>query len=114
MKHPMGLNKDSRKRKLWLFVAVALVMVGGSSVQLSRRWFQRERMSFRWDWDWDSRRPVLDNLADCFHCDWGGYFSITEHPNDKEGYVGMTYQRWIVGPFMLQRVDYRRPGTSYD
>lgn len=114
MKHPTLPRKGNRKRKLWLFVGTMLVMVGRSTVSLSRLGFQREKMSFRFDWDWDRSRPILDNLAGCFQCDWGDYFSITEHPNDKEGYVGITYQRWTVGPFMLQRVDYQRPGTSYD
>jgi hypothetical protein len=114
VKHLMFLSKRGRKRKLWPFVTAAAVVVGGSTVQLSRRWLEREKMSFLWDWNWVSGRPVLDNLADCLHCDWGGAFSIIEHPNDKEGDVIITYQRWIVGPFTLQRVDYQRPGTHYD
>jgi hypothetical protein len=117
VKHPVPLTNGRRRGKLWLLVAVTLVIMGGSGALLSRRWFEREKMSFRWvrwDWDWDSSRPIRDNLADCFPCDWGGYFSITEHPSGKGAYVGITYQRWSVGPFMLQRVDYQRPGTSHD
>jgi hypothetical protein len=114
VKHSVPPTNGSRKRKLWLLVVIPVIVMAGSTIQFSRWWFDREKMSFLWDWNWDSSRPTLENLADCFYCDWGYYFSITEHPDEKTGYVGITYQRWTVGPLTLQRVDYQRPGTSYD
>jgi hypothetical protein len=98
-------KQTHRKRRRWQWVAVASVLVVGSTAQLASFWFKRERISFLFDFDRD--HPL--------YFDWGGWFSITEHPDpDKPGYVGITYQQWCVGPFMVRRVVYERPGSHYD
>jgi hypothetical protein len=105
-------KKITPKRVLWLLLAAAVLLVVGGGAGLASLWFRHERMSLHFDWDLD--RPVQDNLANSLHFDWGGAFSITEHPNaDQNGYVGITYRQWLVGPFMWRRVIYQRPGSDY-
>jgi len=103
------------RKKRWLLIGVGFALVGAGSQRLTARWLKRERVSCDFDWYWDAQRPLKDNLADLFYIDWGGYFSITEHPDpDQPGYVGITYRQWVVGPFMVRHVVYQRPGTDYD